>query len=140
VDIGTGGGFPGLVLAAAVPGLAVTLVEPRQRKGAFLRTVLRKTSLPCTWLDGRVSLPLPKELPPGIDALTLRALKLPTEVLAALSGRCSGQAQALFWLGLEEPEPPPGWRRGREVLLPGSRHRRIVEMIVNPEEPVGTYR
>ncbi len=140
VDIGTGGGFPGLVLAAAVPDLSVTLVEPRQRKGAFLRAVLRKTSLPCTWLDGRVSLPLPTELPPGLDVLSLRALKLPPEVLAALGGRCAPQAQALFWLGLEEPEFPPGWRRGREVFLPGSRHRRILEMIVNPKEPVGTNR
>ena len=32
VDVGSGAGFPGFVLAAARPELEVTLVEPRQRR------------------------------------------------------------------------------------------------------------
>ena len=36
VDLGSGGGFPGLVLKLARPQLALTLVEARQRKAAFL--------------------------------------------------------------------------------------------------------
>jgi 16S rRNA (guanine527-N7)-methyltransferase len=36
-DLGAGGGFPGLALAAARPGLAVTLVESVGKKCQFLR-------------------------------------------------------------------------------------------------------
>src|SRR6478672_13817197 len=36
VDLGSGGGFPGLVLAALRPELNVTLIEADARKGAFL--------------------------------------------------------------------------------------------------------
>lgn len=37
VDLGSGGGLPGLVLAVAVPGVRVRLVEARQKKASFLR-------------------------------------------------------------------------------------------------------
>jgi len=37
VDLGSGGGFPGLVLAIALPGAQVALVESVVKKAAFLR-------------------------------------------------------------------------------------------------------
>jgi 16S rRNA (guanine527-N7)-methyltransferase len=37
VDVGSGAGFPGLALAAARPGMAVTLVESERRKADWLR-------------------------------------------------------------------------------------------------------
>lgn len=40
LDIGSGGGFPGLPLA--ISGLDVTLLEPRERRAAFLRHVVRR--------------------------------------------------------------------------------------------------
>jgi 16S rRNA (guanine527-N7)-methyltransferase len=40
VDVGTGAGAPGLALALLRPDLRVTLVEPRGKRAAFLRTVL----------------------------------------------------------------------------------------------------
>ncbi len=41
LDVGTGGGFPGMVLKAACPGLAVTLVEPRGNRFFFLKHISR---------------------------------------------------------------------------------------------------
>lgn len=41
LDIGTGAGFPGLVCKAAKPELEVTLVEPRQKRVAFLSHITR---------------------------------------------------------------------------------------------------
>lgn len=41
VDLGSGAGFPGIPLAIARPDLAVTLVEIRERRVAFLRHVER---------------------------------------------------------------------------------------------------
>lgn len=46
LDIGSGGGFPGLVLAAAAPGRAVHLVESDRRKAAFLATAAARLGLP----------------------------------------------------------------------------------------------
>jgi len=45
VDLGSGGGFPGLVLKLARPQLALTLVEARQRKAAFLEYLAARFKL-----------------------------------------------------------------------------------------------
>jgi 16S rRNA (guanine527-N7)-methyltransferase len=45
VDVGSGAGFPGAVLATARPDLAVTLVEANQKKSAFLQTLRRELAL-----------------------------------------------------------------------------------------------
>lgn len=44
LDIGTGGGFPGLVIAAARP-CAMTLIEPRHRRADFLATCVERLGL-----------------------------------------------------------------------------------------------
>lgn len=45
LDIGSGAGFPGLVLAAYFPATPCTLVEPRQKRAAFLRHMVRLLAL-----------------------------------------------------------------------------------------------
>lgn len=45
LDVGTGAGFPGLVLKAAIPQLRVTLVEPRLKRVSFLKQVIRTLGL-----------------------------------------------------------------------------------------------
>lgn len=45
VDLGSGGGFPGLVVAICRPDLHVTLVESDRRKASFLRSVIREIGL-----------------------------------------------------------------------------------------------
>ena len=45
IDIGTGGGFPGIPLKLAFPSLQTTLMEPRGNKVAFLHTVIGKLEL-----------------------------------------------------------------------------------------------
>jgi len=51
VDLGSGGGFPGLVIACALadhPGAAVHLVESNGKKAAFLREAIRVAGVPAT--------------------------------------------------------------------------------------------
>jgi len=69
LDVGSGGGFPGVPLAIA--GHAVTLLEPRERRAAFLRHVLRTIpGLNASVREDRV-----ERLSPGdFDAATARAV------------------------------------------------------------------
>jgi len=45
LDVGSGAGFPGLVLKAARPTMKVTLVEPRLKRVSFLRHIARTLGL-----------------------------------------------------------------------------------------------
>jgi 16S rRNA (guanine527-N7)-methyltransferase len=128
LDLGSGAGFPGLVLAAARPDLAVWLVEARERKCAFLAHAARRARLSVRCLNARVSTPLPAELPAGLAVVTVRALKVPAEVIGALAERLVGDGRFVFWVGERVPELPTGLAVTRDVLLPGSEQRRILEV------------
>jgi 16S rRNA (guanine527-N7)-methyltransferase len=54
VDVGSGGGLPGLALAILRPELHVTLVEPRARRAAFLRTAIHALHLTVTVVAQRI--------------------------------------------------------------------------------------
>ncbi|HXF74104.1 MAG TPA: 16S rRNA (guanine(527)-N(7))-methyltransferase RsmG [Actinomycetota bacterium] len=45
VDLGTGAGLPGLVLAIARPDVRFTLLEPRQRRAAFVELAVERLGL-----------------------------------------------------------------------------------------------
>lgn len=128
VDLGSGAGFPGFVLAAARPGLAMTLVEARERKWSFLVTAARKAALPCHCLNARVANPLPTGLPEHIDLVTVRALKLETDVLSALARRLTPQGSVLVWAGGSDPEVPPELSPHVSLRLAGGDRRRIVQL------------
>ncbi|WP_170440092.1 16S rRNA (guanine(527)-N(7))-methyltransferase RsmG [Ruegeria arenilitoris] len=74
VDLGSGGGFPGLVCAIlaaeASPETEFSLVESDQRKSAFLRTVIRETQANCSVISKRIEAVDPL----GADVLSARAL------------------------------------------------------------------
>ncbi len=73
-DLGSGGGFPGLVVAIIArethPELRVTLVESDQRKATFLRTVARETGVAVTVCTERAETLAPQ----GADVISARAL------------------------------------------------------------------
>ncbi len=48
LDIGSGAGLPGVPLLIARPGWRGVLLEPRQKRWAFLRLVVRELGLECT--------------------------------------------------------------------------------------------
>lgn len=128
LDIGSGAGFPGMVLAAARPRLAMTLAEARERKWAFLAAAARRAALPCRCLNVRVGLPLPAGLPESLDLITARALKLEPELLAALAERLNAGGCFLLWVGEDEPDVPPELTPAGSFALPGSRARRILRL------------
>lgn len=128
VDLGSGAGFPGWVLAAARPDLDVVLVEARHRKALFLEAATRRASLLCSVLNARVGSSLPEDFPKSVDLLTVRALRLRSEEWSALSSRLRENGRILRWVGPSAPEPPEGFVVGRRVPLQGS--QRAVEELV----------
>jgi 16S rRNA (guanine527-N7)-methyltransferase len=108
IDVGSGNGSPGLVVALLEPARPVTLLEPRARRWAFLREAARA--------GGRADVTVLKERheayagPPAAN-VTLRALRLP---LASLRALVSDGGRVLVFG--PAPAPDPGWR---EVPLPG---------------------
>lgn len=81
LDVGSGNGSPGLVLAVLRPDLEATLLEPRVRRWGFLREAARALGR----ADVQV-LRLRHDAYPGPPArnVTVRALHLPLEEIAAL--------------------------------------------------------
>lgn len=93
-DLGTGGGFPGLVIAILAQEFAadlrVTCIESDLRKAAFLSTVVRELSLPTTILSQRIENVAPlaaqvvsaRALAPLVDLLPLAARHLAPDGIA----------------------------------------------------------
>ncbi len=69
-DLGSGAGFPGLVLAAMLPDVSVTLFEATAKKCAFLRAAAERMDI-----DVRVENARMEDLPPyPYDVVTARAV------------------------------------------------------------------
>lgn len=95
-DLGSGGGFPGLVIAILAaekrPELRVTLVESDLRKAAFLNTVVREVGLSTVICAERI-----ESLPPlKADVLSGRALAPLTDLLAHAERHLAEGGLALF--------------------------------------------
>lgn len=127
VDVGSGAGFPGLVVAAARPDLDVVLVEPRQKKWAFLRAAAARASLSCVCLNARVAAALPSSIPDAVGRVTVRALRLDSAQMASLAARLAPGGSFLIWASgvLELPE---GFSESRSVEL-GPGRGRIQEVL-----------
>lgn len=136
VDVGSGAGAPGLPLAIARPDLEVTLVEPLEKRVAFLRRTIG--GLAATWTrsspvvaaaggDGAPhegeSPSVPAQLPVVVrgraDALLRQArtfgvavsrATLPPPEWLALGARLAPEGEV--WVLLAQGEPPSlqGWR------------------------------
>jgi 16S rRNA (guanine527-N7)-methyltransferase len=72
VDVGTGGGFPGLVLAVASPDKKFHLIESDTRKASFLREALRITDTHAEVYAERVE-SVAKRIATRIHMITARA-------------------------------------------------------------------
>lgn len=106
VDLGSGAGFPGLVVAIlardARVQMRITLVEADSRKATFLREAARTLGLSVTVLSDRI------EALPGLDAdvLSARALAPLAALLAFAAIHLRKGGLAIF---------PKGARHGDEV-------------------------
>lgn len=96
MDIGTGAGFPGMVLALAMPQTEVTLVEPLTKRASFLQFVKADLSLEnVTVVKQRV-----EDMPPHIfDLITSRAVTNTKMLLQLSKNHRNSHTKILFYKG-----------------------------------------
>jgi 16S rRNA (guanine527-N7)-methyltransferase len=128
-DLGSGAGFPGIVLAilgSGTPGFHVDLVESNQRKSAFLQEAVRITRAPAAVRPLRIEDYVRQA--PAVDVVTARALA-PLEALLDLAEPLlKTGAEALFLKG----------RQAEEELTQARRSWRIdATMIASRTDPHG---
>ena len=98
MDLGSGGGFPGVVLACALaetPGASVHLVERNAKKAAFLRGALRVTSSPGMVHFADIE-DIVERVEGPIDCVTARALASLHQLVGFVEPLVRKGAKALF--------------------------------------------
>lgn len=136
LDIGSGAGFPGMVLACVRPDLDFILVEPRRRRANFLRTAIRQVGLArVSVMEARAEgLPASGPLAGGASFVISRALRLDVFLPAAAPLlRVGGtvvamQTPTVSISQIEVLATRLGLSRTgeRDYVLPGGEHRRLV--------------
>lgn len=74
LDVGSGGGFPGLVLGILRPDLDITLLDATRKKVEFLREIAQELSIPVAAVHGRAEEVVRTELGGSFDLVTARAV------------------------------------------------------------------
>jgi len=126
VDIGTGGGFPGVPLAVWRPDLELTWLEPREKRAAFLRHIAR--TIPVE--NARILVARQEDLPrETFGYATSRAVTSEAGAWADAPFLEAGGA-LLLWTTASEKRVADlaahGLRLEATLAVPGSRGRAIV--------------
>ena len=130
VDIGSGAGLPGIVIALARPDLKMTLVEPLQRRVDFLNEVVAELDLPIEVIRGRAQV-----VKKQFEVVTARAVA-PLEELIKISWHMIPKGGALLAIKGETAEAElaaTSLKKGstaqlHEISLPNLPVARVVEV------------
>lgn len=152
-DLGAGAGFPGLVLATAVPRCRFTLVESIGRKCAFIERAIASMGL----ANAEVECARSEELAAGsgreaFEAVTARAVARLSTLAELASPLLVGGGHLVAWKGRRDPHEEAeceraGERTGVELnrVVPigpyaGSKHRHLYLLTKGGETPPGLPR
>ena len=94
IDLGSGAGFPGLVIAILRPDISVTLVESDRRKSVFLSEAARATETSVSVICERA-----EAVDIKVDIVSARALASLTELLALAAPLMAPDGVCLFLKG-----------------------------------------
>lgn len=113
LDVGTGAGFPGLVIKIACPWLNVSLVEPRQKRAIFLKHIVRTLKLEQVAVKAER---LPEDAENFSrnygrpDLITCRALADINKFLQMLAHICPAESTVICMKGPKADEEIKEWR------------------------------
>jgi 16S rRNA (guanine527-N7)-methyltransferase len=101
VDVGSGAGFPGLVLACCFADARFTLIEPQRRRAGFLEVQLLQLGLD----NAEVLAARASDLDAEYDVATARALAEPAIALEALRSLVRPEGTVLLAVGDQAVAP-----------------------------------
>ena len=111
-DVGSGAGFPGLVLACCFPETRFSLIEPNRRKAGFLELQVSALGLGNVEVSPRRL----QEVDRDFDVAVARALANPSEAIPQLRAAVRPDGTAIVAVGRDEPTPPGSERVQLEAL------------------------
>ncbi len=129
LDIGTGAGFPGLILAMTMPQIQVTLAEPLMKRASFLQFMKASLGLENVTIKRKRA----EELPPFVyEMITSRAVT-DTEVLLQISKRLRDEnTQLLFYKGEKVFDEIEG-SLPHKVIIANNRHYLLIDKNLKEE-------
>jgi 16S rRNA (guanine527-N7)-methyltransferase len=109
IDIGSGGGSPGIPMKIAVPGISLLMVESKTRKAAFLREAIRHLALDRTSVESArfEELLARPELHDAADVATLRAVKVDAKTLASVQSFLKPGGMLFLFTSVSAPDVVP---------------------------------
>jgi 16S rRNA (guanine527-N7)-methyltransferase len=114
LDVGSGAGIPGLVIALLFPNLRVQLIESNQRRCSFLRTAIHRLDANASVIEGR----LEHEAPDPADLVCSRATWPPAEWVDRASSLVRPGGRVATYLVKDADLP-----RARPPLTPAACHK-----------------
>jgi 16S rRNA (guanine527-N7)-methyltransferase len=137
-DIGSGAGFPGLVLAVALPDSQVDLIESVGRKCEFIQRAIDTASIPnATVLNARSEEIATGERRESYDAVTARAVGRLSTLAELASPLLRENGILVAWKGKRDPDEEAQLERAADQLAmrpeqvldvgdrAGSKHRHL---------------
>jgi 16S rRNA (guanine527-N7)-methyltransferase len=137
LDVGTGAGFPGLVLACVLPEAQFTLVEPRQKRVSFLRHLIRTLGLTNTSVVADRIEPHAAAWQGRFTHITSRAVAEPSLFLPLVRPLLTPEVKVILMLARAEALagieaiPSGPWRlvESRSLTLPCSGAPRLLAVV-----------
>ena len=100
LDVGSGAGFPGMVLKIYYPRLKTHLLEPNSKKRSFLKQIIRLLNLDdISVINGRIEMDGDRLHPDGYHIITSRALTGLYRIIAWCSPYLSSDGLFVGFLG-----------------------------------------
>jgi len=105
LDVGSGAGFPAIVIKVLLPNLKLHMVEANSKKASFLKQVIRLLKLDdIEVVNGRIEMVGDKLRPDGFDIVSARALANLNQIINWCSHLLSPNGLLLYFSGSKVDE------------------------------------
>ena len=129
LDIGTGAGFPGLILAMVWPKTAVTLAEPLTKRAGFLQFIKAKLKLENVTVERKRAEELPKQT---FELITSRAVTDTALLLKISQNQRNEHTKLLFYKG-ERVFDEVTQDLPHKVIMANDRHYLLIDTSLKKE-------
>jgi 16S rRNA (guanine527-N7)-methyltransferase len=108
-DLGSGGGSPAIPLKIARPALKLTMVESKERKGAFLREAIRALGLIDTSVETErfETVAAKSTVMSSVDVVTVRAVRTDDQLFESAARMLKDGGRLLMFRPPHSPGPDP---------------------------------